>query len=522
MLRDKKAALHGKSSAPPLVALRGVVKDFPGIRANDGVDFDLWAGEIHALLGENGAGKTTLMNILAGLYRPDGGEMMVRGEEVRFRSPRDAIERGVGMVHQHFRLVERFTVAENVTLGWHTPRGIIRRRPLEREIAALSESYHVRVHPERVVWQLSVGEQQRVEILKNVYRGASILILDEPTAVLAPQEAASLFASLRAMAEDGRGIVFISHKLDEVMQVADRITVLRRGRNVATVARADTSERELARLMMGRDQVPVRTDPGQPIEERILELSGVEADDDRGLRALRGIDLAIHAGEILGLAGVAGNGQRELAEAIVGLRPVRAGRILVRGADVTGWSVGRRIEAGVGYSPEDRVRDGVAPSLSVAENLTAKSYRTAPIGGRLFVRRRLARHRAAELIREFDIRGAELDAPASSLSGGNLQKLLLARELAAEPWVLVAAQPTRGLDLGAADAARRFLIGVREAGRAVLLISEDLDELLALSDRVAVIYSGRILGTFPASGADEERIGLLMAGAARAGATEGE
>jgi general nucleoside transport system ATP-binding protein len=509
------------SSPPPLVALRGVVKDFPGVRANDEVDFDLAPGEIHALLGENGAGKTTLMNILAGLYRPDAGDIRILGEEVRFRSPRDAIERGVGMVHQHFRLVERFTVAENVTLGWHTPRGLIRHRPLEREIATLSESYGVRVQPERPVWQLSVGEQQRVEILKNLYRGARILILDEPTAVLAPQEASSLFESLRWMAADGRGIVFISHKLDEVMQVADRITVLRRGRNVATVEKAETSERELARLMMGRDLAQTRTPPGRSLGETILELASVDADDDRGLQALRGVDLAIQAGEILGLAGVAGNGQRELAEVIVGLRPVSAGRVLVRGADATRWSVSRRIGAGVGYSPEDRLRDGLAPSLSVAENLMAKSYRTAPIGGRLLVSRRQARRHAAELVRRFDIRGAELDAPASSLSGGNLQKLLLARELSADPWVLVAAQPTRGLDLGAAEAARRFLVGLREAGKAVLLISEDLDELFALCDRIAVLYAGRIMGAFSTSEADEERIGLLMAGSEGSGLEEG-
>ena len=500
------------SAAPELVSLRGIVKDFPGVRANDSVDFDLRPGEIHALLGENGAGKTTLMNILAGLHRPDGGDIRVRGDEVSFRSPRQAIERGIGMVHQHFRLVDRFTVAENVTLGWHTPRAAIRRRALEREIAALAVSYGIAVEPGRPVWQLSVGEQQRVEILKNLYRGADILILDEPTAVLTPQEASGLFESLRRMSAERRGVVFISHKLDEVMAVADRITVLRRGRNVATVARADTSPPELARMMIGRDLPHTETPAAKPSEEVILELAGLEADDDRGHRALRGVDLHLRAGEILGVAGVAGNGQVQLAEAIVGLRPARAGRIVFRGEEATAWPLERRIRAGMGYTPEDRLRHGIAPSLSIVDNLVAKSYRTAPVGGRILVDRRAARRVAAELVERFDVRGADLDTPAGSLSGGNVQKLVLARELSANPWLLVAAQPTRGLDLGAAEATRRLLLELRAAGKGVLLISEDLDELLTVSDRIAVLYAGRIAGTFAAGEADEERIGLLMAG----------
>ncbi|MBA2527221.1 MAG: ABC transporter ATP-binding protein [Pyrinomonadaceae bacterium] len=496
----------------PLVELRGIVKEFPGVRANDGVDFELRHGEVHALLGENGAGKTTLMNILAALVRPDTGEIRIRGEAVDLRSPKDAIERGIGMVHQHFRLVDRFTAAENVTLGWHTPRVLIRPHLLEREIARLSEEYGMRVDPGRAIWQLSVGEQQRVEILKNLYRGANVLILDEPTAVLTPQEAVQLFEGLRGMAAEGRGIVFITHKLEEVMSVADRVTVLSRGRNVATVQKSETTEAELARQMIGRDlprmPAPAPREPGAPI----LRLERVDADDERGLPALAGVDLEVFEGEILGVAGVAGNGQRALAEVVVGLRDVRAGRVLLGGDDVSAWPVRRRIEAGIGYCPEDRLRFGVASTLSVQENLIAKSYDQAPVGGRFLLDRRGARRYAEELISRFDIRGADLDAPVSALSGGNLQKVVLAREISADPRLLVAAQPTRGLDLGAADATRRLLIEQRDAGRAILLISEDLDELIRLSDRIAVIYEGRITGTFLAHRADEEEIGLLMAG----------
>jgi ABC-type uncharacterized transport system ATPase subunit len=498
----------------PLVELRGIVKEFPGVRAVDGVDFDLRPGEVHALLGENGAGKTTLMNIVAGLVRADAGSISIRGEQAALRSPRDAIDRGVGMVHQHFRLVDRFTVAENVTLGWRTPKALIRTRRLEQEIARLSESYRMRVDPTRPVWQLSVGEQQRVEILKNLYRGADVLILDEPTAVLTPQEAEALFESVRRMAAEGRGVVFITHKLEEVMALADRVTVLRRGRHVATLEKSATTREDLARLMIGRDlpeaAVPAEREPGRPV----LRLEKVAADDERGLPALAGVDLEVRAGEIVGIAGVAGNGQRALAEVIVGLRDVRAGRVFFDRSDISRWSVARRIAAGIGYCPEDRLRFGVAPSLSVQENLIAKCYREAPVGGRFLVDKKGARERAGELAGRFDIRGAHLDAPVAALSGGNLQKVVLAREISADPTLLVAAQPTRGLDLGAAEATRALLISQRDAGRAVLVISEDLDELIRISDRIAVIYEGRITGTFRAHDADEGEIGLLMAGRA--------
>jgi general nucleoside transport system ATP-binding protein len=500
------------SAPPPLVELRGIVKEFPGVLANDDVHFDLRPGEVHALLGENGAGKTTLMNVLAGLVHPDAGTIAIAGTAAELRSPRDAIDRGIGMVHQHFRLVDRFTAAENVTLGWHTPRALIRPRELERDIARLSEEYRMRVDPGRPIWQLSVGEQQRVEILKNLYRGANVLILDEPTAVLTPQEALQLFESLRGMASEGRGIVFITHKLEEVMNVADRVTVLRRGRHVATVEKRQTTEAELARLMIGRDLPrPPEPTPREP-GAAVLRLEAVEAHDERGLPALAGIDLEVREGEILGIAGVAGNGQLALAEVVVGLREVRAGRVVFDGKDISRWGIRRRIEAGIGYCPEDRLRFGVAPELSIQDNLISKSYRKAPVGSGFMLDLGGARRHARELAERFDIRTADLDAPVASLSGGNLQKVVLAREISADPRLLVAAQPTRGLDLGAAEATRRLLLEQREAGRAVLVISEELDELLALSDRIAVIYEGRITGTFPAHRADEEQIGLLMAG----------
>jgi general nucleoside transport system ATP-binding protein len=495
-----------------LVAMRGIVKDFPGVRANDGIDFDLRAGEVHALLGENGAGKTTLANLLAGLHRPDAGVIEIRGEPVELRSPRQAIDRGIGMVHQHFKLVRRFTGAENLTLGWHSPRGLIRRRPLEREIAKLADSYGIQVRPERPVWQLTVGEQQRVELLKNLYRGADVLVLDEPTAVLAPQEAEALFGTLRRMAAEGRGVVLITHKLDEVLAASDRVTVLRRGRHVATVSTRSTTSSELARLMIGAEPVRAVRGARTAAGRIVFRVVGLEAEDERGVEVLRGIDLDVREGEILGLAGVAGNGQRELAEVLVGLRHARDGRVLFHEREITRWPTRRRLEAGIGYVPEDRLGQGIAPGLSVADNLVARSYRDESLGGRFVLSPGRARRAAEELISRFDIRGAGLDAPAATLSGGNLQKLVLARELSADPALLVASQPTRGLDVGAAETVRRLLLEQREAGRSLLLVSEDLDELLSLSDRIAVIHAGRINGVFSAPDFDVHDIGLRMAG----------
>jgi simple sugar transport system ATP-binding protein len=505
MLGDQRGLPGEELGSPaPLVTMRDIVKEFPGVRANDGVNFELRPGEVHALLGENGAGKSTLMHMLAGMTRPTAGVIKLNGHAVELGSPKAAIERRIGMVHQHFRLVERFTVAENVTLGWHTPRRLITPRALEKEIGRLSRELEIAVAPSRLVWQLSVGEQQRVEILKNLYRGARVLILDEPTAVLTPQEADLLFASMRQMARDGRGVIFISHKLDEVTAVADRVTVLSRGRNVATLGTAETSAAELARLMIGRDLPERRRPADRGAGDTVLRLEGVQADDSRGLRALRGIDLQVRAGEIVGVAGVSGNGQRELAEVIVGLRPLAQGKVVLRGRDVSRWSVRRRCEAGVAYSPEDRQREGLAGALSIGDNLCGRRYRELGLRER--------RSFAQDLLVRYDVRGADLTTPVSSLSGGNAQKVLLARELSTDPWLMVAAQPTRGLDLGAAEAARQLLVDLRDAGKAVLLISEDLDELVTTSDRIVVIYEGQLMGELPSERADIEQLGLLMAG----------
>lgn len=492
--------------------LRDITKRFPGVVACDRVTFSARKGEVHALLGENGAGKSTLMNILSGLYRPDEGTIFIQGRPVNFHSPRDAIQAGVGMVHQHFMLVPSQTVAENVILGLNHVGFILDTRAIEAEVRRLGEQYGLPVDPTAKVWQLSVGEQQRVEIIKMLYRGAEILILDEPTAVLTPQEAQELFRTLREMTAAGKTVIFISHKLDEVLAVAHRITVLRQGRHVATVDAAAMTKAELASLMVGREVLfRVEKPPCQPGEPRLI-LRDVEAVDDKGVPALRGLSLTVHAGEIVGIAGVAGNGQRELAEVICGLRPTTGGEIRVVNRPVTNAPPIVMIEAGVAYVPEDRSATGTAPNLSVAENLALKGYRRPGIGGRWLVNRRAMLEEARRLVREFNIAPPTVETPARKLSGGNLQKVILAREIAQQPAVTVAAYPTRGLDIGATEQVRRILIQERSQGAAILLISEDLDEILALADRILVLYEGRIIGEVPAAEANLEQIGLMMAG----------
>ncbi len=496
----------------PAVRMIGIVKRFPGVVANAGVDLEVRAGEIHALLGENGAGKSTLMNILAGLYRPDEGEIYIHGRLVHIRSPRDAIQLGIGMVHQHFMLVETFTVAENVILGMDAPRLTLNMRRVEEEVASLSQRYGLQVDPSAYIWQLSVGEQQRVEILKALYRGAEILILDEPTAVLTPQESDELGRTLRRMADEGKAIIFITHKLEEVERFSDRVTVLRQGRVVATLPTDGTTKAELARLMVGREVLfrleKERARPG----EVVLELQDVHARGDKGLPALRGVSLRIRAGEILGIAGVAGNGQRELAEVVTGLRPVTRGRILVRGQDVTNCSPREAIRAGISHVPGDRLGVGLVPNLPVSDNIILKDYRKAPLSQGPFLRRRAVVRFAQELIERFQINTPSHATPVRLLSGGNLQRCILAREITAGRGLLVAVHPTRGLDVGATEAVRRVLLEQRAQGMAILLISEDLEELLALSDRIAVIYEGEIMGIVDAEEADIEAVGLMMAG----------
>jgi simple sugar transport system ATP-binding protein len=504
----------------PAVELRGITKRFPAVVANDGVDFEAAEGEVHALLGENGAGKSTLSNILTGLYRPDEGEIRLYGQPVEFHSPRDALDAGICMVHQHFRLVPPFTVAENVILGDHRGEGrkfLVHPRHIERRVAELGERYRIAVDPRARVWQLSLGEQQRVEILKALYREARILILDEPTAVLTPQEAESLFVTLRQMADEGRTVIFISHKLHEVKAVSDNVTVLRHGKTVASVATADSTPHSLAELMVGREvdvsrRVEREGAPGGPA----LELDDVWVAGDRGGDAVRGVTFNVCAGEIMAVAGVAGNGQRELAEVVAGMRPAARGEVRVAGKALRGGDAREAIRAGVAHVPEDRLHTGVAPSLSIGSNVVLKSYRGREVSAGPLLRLGAIRERAAELIRHYDVRGAEPALPARLLSGGNLQKVVLGREFSGSPRVLVAASPTRGLDVSAIETVHRYLRDGADDGMAILLISEDLDEIMALADRVVVLYEGRVAGELDRASATVEQLGLLMAGGEQA------
>jgi len=499
------------------VVATGMTKRFPGVVANDRVSFEASAGEVHALLGENGAGKTTLCNLLMGLYRPDEGHLSIGGRAVRFRSPRDAQAAGVFMVHQHLRLVESMTVAENVVLGWSERRRLrFSRRSVEKQVAEASDRFQMPVDPRAKIWQLSLGERQRVEILKALYRGAKILILDEPTTVLTPQETDQLFSSVSDMAAAGRTVIFISHKLPEVLSVADRVTILRKGRSIATLPTAGTDAAHLARLMVGRDvTLEAVTKPrAEQSAPEVVELRGVSALGNFGTEALKDVTLEVRAGEILGIAGVAGNGQRELAEVITGLRPVTKGAITIGSEQLSNGDPRAAIDLGVAYVPEDRMGTGISPNLSIAENLMLKSYRGKTFLSGPVLSARKANANAKELMERFDIRAPGPRTLLRQLSGGNIQKVLLARELSSEPRVLVAASPTRGLDVGATQYVRGVLAETAQRGVAVVMVSEDLDEILELSDRIAVFYEGRIVGILPAAGADREQIGLMMAGAA--------
>ena len=493
------------------VAMSGITKSFYGVIANDGVDFDVQWGEVHALLGENGAGKSTLCSVLAGLYRPDGGNVTIDDEIIDFHSPNQALAAGVGMVYQHFRLVESFTVAENIVLGRRTGRLRLSTDQIESEVTELAERYGMPVQPDHYIWQLSVGEQQRVEILKLLHRGVRVLVLDEPTAVLTPQEAETLFSNVRAMAADGTAIIFVTHKLNEVLSVSDRITVLRDGKNVGTLSTADADAPALARMMVGRDLVaPVR--PIMQCGEPVLEVEGVRAAGDLGTDAVRGASLTVCAGQIVGIAGVSGNGQRELAEALAGLRPVHSGNIALSGVDITDAGTAERIGLGLGFIPEDRLGMGLAPGLTLEDNLVLKSYRQPPHSRGMFLSAGSIRDNARDLVKRFDIRGGRTGLPVRLLSGGNLQRAILARELAHGPKALIASSPTRGLDVAAIEAIQRLLLEERERGTAILLISEDLEELRALADVILVIFEGQIVGQVDQDSFDLENLGLMMAG----------
>jgi general nucleoside transport system ATP-binding protein len=496
----------------PLLELRGITKQFPGVLANDRVDFELTKGEVHALLGENGAGKSTLMNILYGLYHPDDGEIRLRGDPVRIGSPRDAIDLGIGMVHQHFMLIPVMTVAENIVLATEPTKGpFLDLRSAEQRVRELSTQFGLAVRPNARVASISVGMQQRAEILKALYRGAEILILDEPTGVLTPQEARELFEIIRSLQAEGKSIIFISHKLNEVLEIADRITVLRQGKRIDTVPRAGATAEGLARLMVGREVVlRVEKPPAEP-GDTLLEVENLTVLDDRGLEAVRGASFEVRAGEIVGIAGVDGNGQTELIDALTGLRRPSGGRIVAAGKDITNAGSRECLDLGVGHIPEDRQLRGLVLDFTLAENLALHDFRKEPSSRRGWLYPRRLIERAARLLKEFDVRGGKAQTLASALSGGNQQKVVVAREVSRDPRILVAAQPTRGLDVGAIEFVHRRLVLERDKGRAILLLSFELEEILSLSDRILVVYEGRIVGEY-APGVSEEELGIAMTG----------
>jgi ABC-type uncharacterized transport system ATPase subunit len=500
----------------PVLELRGITKQFPGVLANDHIDFDLRRGEVHALLGENGAGKSTLMSILYGLYSADSGEILMNGRTVSIHSPKNAIELGIGMVHQHFMLIPVMTVTENIVLAQEPKHaGVLLDYDAARErVRELSRSFGLAVDPDARIEKITVGQQQRVEILKALYRGAEILILDEPTAVLTPQEARELFDIIEQLKAQGKSIVFISHKLNEVLEVADRISVLRRGKLVATIPREGATEAGLARSMVGREVLlRVEKKAAQP-GDVLLHVEDLVVRDDRGLEAVRGVSLDVRAGEILGIAGVDGNGQSELIDALAGLRNVASGEISVSGEDLTRATARKALDAGVGHIPEDRHRRGLVLDFNLAENLALHDYGKEPFSHLGWVNPRRWFRWARGLLREFDVRGGGPATRGGSLSGGNQQKVVLAREISRDPSVLIAAQPTRGLDVGAIEFVHRRLVEQRDAGKAVLLVSLELEEVLSLSDRILVLYEGEIVGEFPPD-VSEEEVGMAMIGGRR-------
>jgi general nucleoside transport system ATP-binding protein len=506
-----------------VLELRGITKQFPGVLANDHVDVDVLRGEVHALLGENGAGKSTLMNILYGLYHPDSGEIYLNGKKTTFASAKDAISSGIGMVHQHFMLIPVMTVAENIVLAEEPThaRVMLDFGEARQRVRELSERFNLAVDPDARIQDITVAQQQRVEILKALYRGAEILVLDEPTAVLTPQEAAELFSIIAGLKAEGNSIIFISHKLHEVLEVADRITVLRRGKKIDTVSAAGATEESLARMMVGRE-VLLRVDkpPAAP-GEKLLEVAGLQVFDDRGLEKVQGISFQVRAGEIVGIAGVDGNGQTELIDALTGLRRFAAGTVRVAGEEQGERSSPRdMLDAGVGHIPEDRQRRGLVLEFSIAENIALHDYCFEPDSrlGWLYPGRLVTR--AAGLIGDFDVRGGGPQTRAGALSGGNQQKVVVAREVARNPKVLIAAQPTRGLDVGAIEYVHRRLVAERDAGRAVLLVSLELDEILSLSDRILVVFEGKIVGEYGPE-VSEEELGIAMTGGRRKAASAG-
>jgi simple sugar transport system ATP-binding protein len=501
-----------RGGQPPVLQAIGITKTFPGVVANADVDFDVYAGEVHCVLGENGAGKSTLMNVLFGLYQPDRGEVRVQGAPMHFDSSSDAIAAGIGMVHQHFQLIPVFTVVENVVLGDEPRRGILLDLEVaRRRIREIGDEYGLRVDPDARIEDLSVGEQQRVELVKALYRNADILILDEPTAVLTPGEVDEFFGVARSLVEQGKAVVFITHKLREVLAVADRITVLRDGRVVGTADPRDATQQALANLMVGRDVVfQIDKGPAAP-GEVTLRVRDLGVEDDRHVPTIRNVDFDVRAGEIFGIAGVEGNGQRELVEAVTGMRTPVSGSVTVDGHDITHANPREVSALGVGHVPEDRNKHGLIDSFTVADNLVLNDYFARPYASRLIRNDRAVERHAEELIAEYDVRTPGARVPVGNLSGGNQQKVIIARELSGDARVLVVAQPTRGLDVGSIEFIHRRIIAMRDQGTAVLLVSAELDEILTLADRIGVLYRGELVGEFDRADATREQLGLLMA-----------
>lgn len=503
----------------PMLQMTGITKRFPGVVANDGVDLTVLPGQVHTLLGENGAGKSTLMKILYGLYTPDEGTIELNGVPVTITSPDDAIRQGIGMIHQHFMLVPTLTVAENVALGLGGKWGMAKMGPVKKRLAEVSERYGLHVDPDALIWQLAVGERQRAEILKALYRDAELLVLDEPTAVLTPPEVDDLFVTLRQMQDDGKGLIFISHKLHEVMELSDEITVLRNGRVSGRTRPSEASRHKLAELMVGRPVELTRNVAPQKVGAAQLIVDDLDVVGDRGILAVKNLSISVHAGEIVGVAGVSGNGQRELAEAIFGLRPIARGGVNIAGDWVPSPSPARVRAKGLSYVPEERMRDGAIGEFTVAENMMLVDYKTDPYTKHGLLNRSAIEQRCEGLTAEYRVKTPNIDTPTKNLSGGNIQKVVIAREFSCDADVLVVAQPTRGVDIGAAEYIHERLLQQRAGGAAILLISEDLDEVMELSDRIIVLLEGEIMGEVSRVDFNINDIGLLMSGVAATAST---